>query len=67
MKLICEKIEKVYGNPPIMKNFKREDQGHDEYFAFITFFDPPFTLLFAAIHDLVVFFSISIIKYRLAS
>ncbi len=38
-----------------MKNFKRENQGYVEYFAFITFFDTSFTLMFAAMHELVVF------------
>ena len=59
-----EEVEAVYGTPPVMTNFKKSDQGFTDYFAFITFFDTAFILLFAAIHELVVKFAYSLVENK---
>eukprot|EP00826_Nyctotherus_ovalis_P019377 TRINITY_DN1596_c0_g1_i2.p1 TRINITY_DN1596_c0_g1~~TRINITY_DN1596_c0_g1_i2.p1 ORF type:complete len:364 (-),score=112.70 TRINITY_DN1596_c0_g1_i2:809-1900(-) len=47
-----EELREIYGNPPCMKEFTKEQQATEDYFTFLTYFDPPFTLLFAAMQDL---------------
>ena len=52
----------MYGNPPQMKNFDKLTSKMDEYFFFITYFEPPIALMYSKLQDLKVIYTNNRIK-----